>query len=76
MSNGPRTWKDFGSKSRTWGLHITKLPMPRGTISWRDVYRMYDEKQIDAEKAATMMQEIRVKEWQEFEEKLNGSVKN
>jgi tRNA A37 threonylcarbamoyladenosine biosynthesis protein TsaE len=48
--------------------------MPRGTVSWRDVYRMYDEKQIDADKAATMMQEIRVKEWQEFEEKFNGNA--
>lgn len=35
---------------------------------------MYDAQEIDAEKAAIMMQDIRAREWQEFEEKLSGNT--
>ncbi len=48
------------------------LPVPRGMIAWKDVFEMYETGEIDAEQASKLLQEIRQREWSEFEVKLKG----
>jgi hypothetical protein len=51
-----------------------QVPLPRGMITWKNVFHMYESGEITAEVASKFLQEIREQELKDLELKLKDNI--